>query len=410
MMMKLKTLTAAVAVALASTAAVAGDFVELPQNGGLVTGRNNPNTDALYLDAQSIATLAGDNRIFTSIAYNAIATAGSLPRAITGSGTLTLLDHRVTLDVVLDGQEIGHVFDFVFRDSRDNKLVFGMRTLLGVEEDHQDDAELNFLYRYGFEQSGKTFSTAAAWLFTSDSDLRMYNAGRTNSTSLTGATPFDADTIRMQSDVNLSEGNPFSGLFLIKTDAKAYKVGSMAMGLFQAGEEGQPRVGVDVPGFVPWQTGLSVDDPVMPTVSSEGQFSFSDLQSGLWYDPPMVDGFDISVSGVATFQSLTTSVGFDNLRLIVDGVVVDDDLDGGESYVFALGVQAFKIVGIDPDLDSADPGFGSAFPLLLNFNNEAGATMTWTAIEAPIPEPSTYAMLLGGLGLIGVVARRRRRA
>jgi hypothetical protein len=36
--------------------------------------------------------------------------------------------------------------------------------------------------------------------------------------------------------------------------------------------------------------------------------------------------------------------------------------------------------------------------------------MTWTAIEAPIPEPSTYAMLLGGLGLIGVVARRRRRA
>jgi len=251
MTMKLKTLAAAAAVALVSTAAVAGDFVELPQTGALISGANNPNTDRLYLEAQSIETLAGDDRVFTSISYNAIATSGGLPRAVVGSGTLTLLDHIVTLDVVLDGQEIGHVFDFVFRDSRDNKLVFGMRTLLGVEEDHQDDAELNFLYRYGFEDNGTTYDAAAAWLFTSDFDLRMYNAGRTASTSLTGATPFDADTIRMQSDVNLSEGNPFSGLFLIKTNAEAYSVGSMAMGLFQAGEEGQPRVGVDLAGFVP---------------------------------------------------------------------------------------------------------------------------------------------------------------
>lgn len=251
MIMKLKTLTAAVAVALASTAAVAGDFFELPQNGGLIVGANNPNTDRLYLEAQSIVTLPGDDRVFTSITYNAIATAGGLPRAVLGSGTLTLLDHIVTLDVVLDGREIGHVFDFVFRDSRDDKLVFGMRTLLGVEPDHQGDAELNFLYRYGFQGETTPFSAAAAWMFTSDFDLRMYNAGRTASTSLTGATPFDADTIRMQSDVNLAEGNPFSGLFLVKTDAEAYTIAPRAIGLFQAGEEGQPRVGVDIRGFVP---------------------------------------------------------------------------------------------------------------------------------------------------------------
>lgn len=251
MIMKLKTLTAAVAVALASTAALAGDFFELPQNGALITGANNPNTDRLYLEAQSIATLPGDDRIFTSITYNAIATSGGLPRAVVGSGTLTLLDYIATFDVVLDGQEIGHAFDFVFRDSRDDKLVFGMRTLLGVEPDHQQDAELNFLYRYGFQDDTAIYSAAAAWMFTSDFDLRMYNAGRTASTSLTGATPFDADTIRMQSDVNLAEGNPFSGLFLIKTDAERYAIADRAIGFFQAGEEGQPRVGVDIRGFVP---------------------------------------------------------------------------------------------------------------------------------------------------------------
>ena len=30
------------------------------------------------------------------------------------------------------------------------------------------------------------------------------------------------------------------------------------------------------------------------------------------------------------------------------------------------------------------------------------------AVYAPIPEPETYALLLAGLGLLGVVARRRK--
>ncbi len=253
--MKLKQLVVAVSMSLVAASAVAGDFSPLPTTGARVVGANNPNTDKLYLDATSITFMADD--IPSSIAYNAIATSGSLPRAITGSGTLTLLDYRVTLDIGIpvsqgssDTVAIGHLYDFVFRDSRDDALVFGTRVRLGVEDDQADDAELNFIYRYGFQEGSTTYTTAAAWLFTSDFDLRMYNAGNTSSNSLTGATPYDPNTVRMQSDVNLSEGNPYSGLFLVKTDATAYTLGT-AIGVFQAGEEGQPQVGANFTGFVP---------------------------------------------------------------------------------------------------------------------------------------------------------------
>lgn len=248
--MRITTMAAAIATALVSTTALAGDFTTLPTNNALVIGANNPNSDKLYIEATSITFLDAEELIPDVIAYNAIATSGSVPRAVTGSGVLTRLNHQVTEDVTLAGEEIGNLYDYVFRDSRDNKLVFGMRVMLGVEPDQSQDAELNFLYRYGFKVGDTTYDTSAAWLFQTDSDLRMYNAGRTSSSSLTGATPFDANTVRMQSDVNLSEGNPYSGLFLIKTNAETYTQG-LAIGVFQAGEEGQARIGADLQGFVP---------------------------------------------------------------------------------------------------------------------------------------------------------------
>lgn len=41
---------------------------------------------------------------------------------------------------------------------------------------------------------------------------------------------------------------------------------------------------------------------------------------------------------------------------------------------------------------------------------DAYAKVTYTYETAPVPEPETYAMLLAGLGLVGVVARRRKSA
>ena len=47
-----------------------------------------------------------------------------------------------------------------------------------------------------------------------------------------------------------------------------------------------------------------------------------------------------------------------------------------------------------------------------NINNQNNEFYAWAVrpgdVAAPIPEPETYALFLAGLGLLGVVARRRR--
>ena len=253
MKFRLKLIVAA--LAFGATAAVAGDFQPLAtapvNNVPLVVGANNSNVDKLYLNALDITLQSPE--VPGSIDYQAFKRVGSV-NVPTGTGTLTLLDYRYTPDFVFSndpGTPIGDLYDFVFRDSRDNSLVFGTRVRLGVTADQSDDSELNFVYRYGLTEGSTTFSAAAAWLFTGDSDLRAYTAGRTASNSLTGAPHYDNNTVRFQSDINLSEGNPYSGLFLVKTDARYYKLADRAVGFFQAGEEGQPKVGNTYAGFAP---------------------------------------------------------------------------------------------------------------------------------------------------------------
>ena len=56
----------------------------------------------------------------------------------------------------------------------------------------------------------------------------------------------------------------------------------------------------------------------------------------------------------------------------------------------------------------ADDGVANASFMLSPFDPGAGNTATFTLTQVPtIPEPETYAMLLAGLGLMGVIARRR---
>lgn len=250
--MKLKTLMLATLMAISANAANAGQFVKLTNgnganltlaNGGLVNGANSLNADKFYIENLASSTyLAGyeygsDNgTIATTLNYRAFTGANST------FGTLTLIDYKITENVpLLSGVAQGTIFDYVYRDSTDGKLVFGTRYMNMVD----NDQEVNYLFRQG---AGSNVSTS--WTFLSDFDLRMYQAGQTNDITYNASVSYVDGVVRQKADISVSEGNPWSGLYLVKTDAVNYGLGANAIGFYQAGEEGQSVVGNYINGFI----------------------------------------------------------------------------------------------------------------------------------------------------------------
>lgn len=107
-------------------------------------------------------------------------------------------------------------------------------------------------------------------------------------------------------------------------------------------------------------------------------------------DPALLD----ALTGVRGHSEITFSV--DNFSSTVDTDFVVDDL-GGLTTTTTLGAFASKFWSIERRNTSSGHQWNS---LYFNF---AGKT---TAVGV-VPEPSTWAMLLAGLGLTGVFARRR---
>ena len=143
--MKLKSVVIATMLALSASSANAGNFFQLTEgaggvlttgNGGLKNGVQNANADpfyiittsATYLPGLDISNSTGD--IVASVlnyqTFNRVGTT-NVP---TGTGTLNLLDYRVTTGVDLaPGSAQADIYDFVYRDSTDNSLVFATRYL-----------------------------------------------------------------------------------------------------------------------------------------------------------------------------------------------------------------------------------------------------------------------------------------
>ncbi|MGD9601558.1 MAG: PEP-CTERM sorting domain-containing protein [Gammaproteobacteria bacterium] len=149
-------------------------------------------------------------------------------------------------------EEVGVFHDAIFRDSRDNMLVFGSR----IEMDLDEEGEINDIFRSGFTGWG----TLVGWLPVTANDLRLISTGRTRNSGLTTDDPDlpDLDVVDLHSDLNVEEGNPVSGWFLIKTNAPGFELDDDAVGLFQGGEEGQPPFLGTLAGFVPSATPVPV--------------------------------------------------------------------------------------------------------------------------------------------------------
>ena len=149
------------------------------------------------------------------------------------------------------------------------------------------------------------------------------------------------------------------------------------------------------------EPGSSQDAPILPFVPAPGVFTFDAPTPQRWFDPPFADGFTIEVFG-GDMISIMAPTGFSDLKIEIGGAVVEGDFDGGESYTFAAGVRVFKINGFTVDLASPAP-----FPLFMDFEPTV-TSMTWTADITPVPEPSTYLMLAGGLAALSLLRRRRQ--
>lgn len=147
--------------------------------------------------------------------------------------------------------------------------------------------------------------------------------------------------------------------------------------------------------------GIVQDDPLLPVIIITGVFVFENVPSGVWFDPPMADGFEYVMQprdvpiGVASrvFPGLggrrqaddarfAAISGFprgidddDQFTVSVDGVVLGEfgpnDTLTFSDYASVLGdkleaggVASFLVSGIDPSVDSEDP---MAFPLKIDF-------------------------------------------
>ena len=152
-------------------------------------------------------------------------------------------------------------------------------------------------------------------------------------------------------------------------------------------------------------------------LASTGSFAAAlgaiDLSSGSGFfgNTPIagafVDTLTFTVTTGSTFNGSITSV--------VNGT---QDVDF-TSIVVTPGALAFTSMLGDPVELWATPavGFGLAagvYTLTLTGTNSAsmgsyaGNLAVTPGLPALVPEPETYAMLLAGLGIVGVLARRRR--
>lgn len=230
--------------ALASTPALAG-FTDLPVSGTLrIYGVADITADPLYLPAGAMT--GGTGVPFTNPFTFDLPTNLTLlqSRSTVFSLPITELDPVSGLPVTAI-EEVGTFYDAVFRDTNDDRLVFGSRIVM----DPTEEGEINDIFRFG----AWTGDEQVAWTFVTSDDLRLFSAARSLNSNINDDADdtFDGGVIGLATDVNVEELNPVSGWFFIKTSAPDFLLLDNAIGVFQAGEEGQPPFVAQLSGFAP---------------------------------------------------------------------------------------------------------------------------------------------------------------
>ncbi|WP_294391919.1 PA14 domain-containing protein [uncultured Sphingomonas sp.] len=108
---------------------------------------------------------------------------------------------------------------------------------------------------------------------------------------------------------------------------------------------------------------------------------------------------------IATTGTYTFALGSDDgSRLYIDGnVAIDNDFGHPFGYVttglaLAAGSHSFRLVHFDN-------GGGTGLSVLLNGEGLGGSFLS---TEGAVPEPASWALMVGGFGMAGAALRRRR--
>ncbi len=161
-------------------------------------------------------------------------------------------------------------------------------------------------------------------------------------------------------------------------------------------------------------------DVALPTIDASGVYNFHVGGVGpdhiTFIDPLVAIGYHYLIgAGDPHFQSLL-------LPNVGDGIYTLTFADGTGNHTVSLlhdqqyffgtgGVSDFTITGIETSA-GLDPSNPTAFITGLTFsgNGDFTGTMTpLTELVAGVPEPETYALMLGGFALLASITRRRQR-
>ena len=120
------------------------------------------------------------------------------------------------------------------------------------------------------------------------------------------------------------------------------------------------------------------------------------------------DIFTFELGVASTVASSISSVGSITPALYGIFSVGADGLIGTTDDGLASSAYSWSFGGA-PTVNTAVLAAGQYYYAVFGVANGAAAySLNSAATATPVPEPETYALLLGGLGVVGFVARRRR--
>ena len=125
--------------------------------------------------------------------------------------------------------------------------------------------------------------------------------------------------------------------------------------------------------------------------------SFTGLFS---FDDSVLTSVGEEYLGVGSLSMSFLSVTWDMFHLETGSTAEVKFYDGafaGLSYSATLGTTGFSTI----------PGSVDTSDAFVAYTSSLGNAGAGNVIYAPVPEPESYAMLLAGLGLMGLLARRR---